>query len=76
MTRQALTTRQAGKIYEALCPTLGFLTQLEQRLAEMGFGPLDPYYQKVKVAQDALHRLTVETHYRSCEGGVGRVRGH
>ena len=73
MTANGITAKQAGKIYEALQPTLGFLTQLEVRLGEMGVGPLDPYLQKVVAARDAFHGLTVETHYRSCEGGVGRA---
>ncbi len=74
MTTNEITTRQAGKIYAALVPTLGFLTQLEVRLGEMGISPLDPYFQKVMAARDAFHGLTVETHYRSCESGVGRSK--
>lgn len=69
-----ITAKQAWKIYEALNPTLGFLTQLETRLAALGLGPLDPYFQKVVAARDAFHSLTVETHYRSCETGVCRSR--
>ena len=74
MTTNGITAKQAGKIYEALLPTLGFLTQVEVRLGEMGVSPLDPYFQKVVAARDAFHGLTVETHSRSCEGGgeVGR----
>lgn len=73
MTRGDLSSRQARKIFDALHPTLGFLTQLERRLLELGFPPTDPYYGKVKAALDAYHRLAVETHYRACETGVGRT---
>ncbi|MFO0840938.1 MAG: hypothetical protein U0797_00885 [Gemmataceae bacterium] len=72
--KEALTTLQAAKIYDALHPTLGFLTQLEARLSQLGLRPTDGYYQKVREALDAFHRLTVETHYLSCTGGVGRAQ--
>src|SRR6478736_6569139 len=62
MTSSDITTRQAEKIYEALRPTLGFLTQLEGRLAELGFSMTDSYFQKVTAARDAFQRLTVESH--------------
>lgn len=75
MTRDEITTKQAEKIYLALRPTLGFLTQLEERLTALGFSSTDDFYRKVLDARDAFHRLTVETHYRSCGSGVGRPRG-
>jgi hypothetical protein len=65
MTSEDLTTKQAEKIYDALRPTLGFLTQLEQRLQEIGFSPNDGYYEKVNAALDAFRRLTIETRRRS-----------
>ena len=46
MTREDITTRQAGKIYEALHPTLGFLTRLEERLGELGL-PDDEFGERV-----------------------------
>jgi hypothetical protein len=36
------------------------------------FPPDDKLYQKVEAAYDAMHRLTVEVHYLSCNG-VGRL---
>lgn len=68
-----ITTKQAAKIYAALQPTLGFLTQLEVRLGELGLSPIDPYLRQVQAVRDVFHGLVVETHYRSCEGGVGRA---
>jgi hypothetical protein len=51
---------------------LGYLGRLARRMEERGFPPDDPYYLLVLRAQDAVHRLSVETHYRSCTSGVGR----
>ncbi len=73
MTNEELSTTQARKIFDALHPTLGFLTQLEVRLGQLGFPPTDEYYRKVLAAREAFHRLTVETHYLSCRSGVGRI---
>jgi hypothetical protein len=63
---QDLTTEQA------IQPTLGFLTQLDRRLAEHGLPPTDGYVRRVTAARDALHDLTVATHYLSLRHGVGR----
>ena len=48
------------------------LNRLLARLDGLGVDPDDPYRQTVIAAQDALHRLLVETHYRSCKRGVAR----
>jgi hypothetical protein len=32
-------------------------------------------YQLIRAAEDALHELWVELHFRSCEGEVGRSPG-
>ena len=61
MTREDITTRQAGKIYEALHPTLGFLTRLEERLGELGLPDDDEYMGKLKAARDAYRALAAET---------------
>ena len=62
MTREDLSTKQAGKIYDALMPTLGFLIRLEARLLELGFSDADSYLEKVKKAQRAFSVLAVDTH--------------
>jgi hypothetical protein len=41
-------------------------------MEKAGFKPDDPVYQLVFKAYDAMHRLSVELHYRSCKSGVGR----
>lgn len=74
MTRadKDLTADQAKKVFAAIQPALGFLNRLEQRLAELGFPPNGGYAQRVTTARDALHDLTVATHYLSLTHGVGR----
>lgn len=72
MRTEVLTTTQAGKIHEALCPTLDFLIRLECRLAEMGLRPTDGYYRKVREALEVFARLAVETRDLSRKGDVGR----
>lgn len=67
-----LTADQARTVFAAIQPTLGFLNQLERRLAELGFPPNGGYVQRVEAARDALHDLTVATHYLSLTHGVGR----
>ncbi len=72
MKAEDLTTTQASMIRDALHPTLGFLTKLETRLAELGFDPTDRLYQLVVGAQDAVHGLSVEVNYLACKSGLGR----
>lgn len=70
MSDKELTRIQAGKIYDALYPMLGFLSQLDGRLAELGFSPADGYLEKVRAAREAYFRLAVETHRLSCSDGA------
>ncbi len=73
MTKDNITTRQAEKIYAALTPTLGFLTQLESRLTEVGFQATDGYYERVRAARAAFLHLTTETHALTRESRVGEA---
>jgi hypothetical protein len=50
---------------------MNYLVRLKTRMEEVGFPPADPLYKLVAGAYDAMHRLSVETHYLSCKG-VGR----
>lgn len=67
-----LSVHQAKSVYAAIQPTLGFLNQLERRLTDLGFCPTAEYLKRVQAARDALHDLTVDTHYRTLGYGVGR----
>lgn len=75
MSGDELTAAEAKAIHEAVRPTLAFLTRLAERLAHLQFGPEHGYYVLVVAARDAVHALSVGTHYRTCEGGVGRPPG-
>jgi hypothetical protein len=66
-----LTREQAAAVGESIGPMLGYLVRLRQRMDKVGFLPGDPLYVLVRDAEDKLHRLSVELHYRSCAGGVG-----
>jgi hypothetical protein len=46
--------------------------RLEKRMVAKGFTPDDRLLQIVRAAQDDLHRVIVELHYRACDGGVAR----
>ena len=50
------------------------LVQYELCDTKEAFTPSDECFAKVATARDAFHRLTVESHYRSCMSGTGRDR--
>ena len=72
MDADDLTTEQAARIREALVPSFGYLTKLCRRMEQTEFTPDDKLYRLAGEAQNAMHHLCVELHYRSCSGGVGR----
>ena len=73
MDSSDLKTWQAERIHKRLVPTLGYLHTLRTRMDQRGFpGEQDKLYRLVQTAYDALHALSIETHYMSCERGVGR----
>ncbi len=68
-----LTTDQAGKIHDAIGPTLGYLARLVERMDRTNLRHGDPkLYALVRAAEDSMHALSVELHYQSCGPGVGR----
>jgi hypothetical protein len=70
-----LTREQAAAVAKSVGLMLGYLVRLRERMGKVGFLPGDPLYQLVRKAEDALHRLSVELHYRSCGSGTGRPTG-
>jgi hypothetical protein len=48
--------------------------RLKRRMAYKGFPPDDSLLVAVCRVEDAMHALSVEVHYLSCDGGVGRKR--
>jgi hypothetical protein len=62
---------QAEKIGRAIHPALGYLYRLRRRM-EQTLDPKDPLFLLVCQAYDAMHRLSVDLHYRSCGSVAGR----
>jgi hypothetical protein len=74
MDRETLKRWQAAKLHEALHPTVGYLYRLRERMQKAGFPPGDLLFQRVCQAYDAVHRLSIELHYLSCDGTGGPSR--
>lgn len=72
MDFRQITVEQAAKVREQLLPSLRHLQALRNRLQQRGFLPDDRLRQLVEQAHDAVHRLTIDLHYRSVKGGVCR----
>jgi hypothetical protein len=70
-----LTREQAAALSAKIGPMLDYLVRLRMRMQKVGFLPGDPLYVLVRDAENKLHHLSVELHYRSCAGGVGRPDG-
>jgi hypothetical protein len=73
MTRDDIKTEQGAAMYKAVWPMLNYLTRLLQRMERVGFPRNDPLYQSVKKAREAVLSLSIDLHYMSCSGGVGRI---
>ena len=73
--RMNLTREQAAAVAKEVGPMLGYKVRLRRRMEKVGFLPGDPLYRLMREAEDKLHALSVELHYRSCAGGVGRLDG-
>ena len=71
-SRRTLSRAEADRIYQTIHSALGYLTRLQQRMAEVGFTPEDEYFRLVSRALDSVHHLATETYYLSCKEGVGR----
>jgi hypothetical protein len=63
---------QAEKIKQAVGPMLRDLSFLKERMENTGFAQTDKFMQIVSKAWEGVYHLSVEAHYLSCEGGVGR----
>ena len=74
MTSDDVTREQAEVLKRKLRPMLDYLGRLKSRMTRRQFTPGDPLLVAVCRAEDAMHALTVEVHYLSCEYSVGRRR--
>lgn len=71
-----ITSDQYGLLHRFLGSPMRRLLNLRRRLERAGAVPGEPYYDQVCRCVGELHKLTVETHYRSCSSGVARGPEH
>lgn len=65
---------QAERISKEMFHCVNYLSRLQGRMVEVGFVRKDKLLQLVREAYDAMRCLSVELHYLSCQGGVGRPK--
>lgn len=61
----------ARALAERLRPMLGYLSRLTKRMEQERFPVDDELYLSARGAYNAMHDLTVKTHYLSCKGQTG-----
>jgi hypothetical protein len=64
-----LTRAQARALKNKLQPMLGYLSRLKRRMVRRGFPNDDRLMRAVVEAENAMHALSVETHYLSMNDG-------
>jgi hypothetical protein len=67
MDSSRLTSDQLDARSGKVAPILAYLNALQERMERTGFPPDDELYLLVKQANDAVHRLRIDLHYRSCD---------
>jgi hypothetical protein len=72
MGSQSLAPDQAKRLSKALFPLLNYLLRLKTRMEAVGLLPDDKLFGLVRKAHEDVHALSVEVHYLSCAGGVGK----
>jgi hypothetical protein len=78
MTSDDQSPERCDALSKQIGPMLGYLGWLSKRMAKAGIPPGDPQSVLICRAEDAMHRLRVDVHYRSVEvrrGGCQAVRG-
>jgi hypothetical protein len=71
MDADDLTPEQCAELPARLRPTLYYLSRVRTRMDRRHFPPQDELRLKVQAACEAMHRLTVDLHYRTCPGRAG-----
>lgn len=72
MDETTIESWQASRVWQALYPSINYVYRLRTRMEKVGFTPNDKLFVLVCDAFEALHALSNELHYLSCESGVGR----
>jgi hypothetical protein len=62
-----LSRDQLDRLNETIRPMFGYLHRLQGRMDTAGFVPSDKLYRLVSEAFNAMHSLSIELHYRSCD---------
>jgi hypothetical protein len=75
MDSRDLTAAQADAILKRLAPMVCYLAKLRDRMGKRAFPPDDELFALAKQAHDAMHNLSIRTHYLSCRHGVGQPSG-
>ena len=73
MPGKQIDRMHARQIRDSLYPAGNYLIRLRERMDKVGFASSDPLYRLVMRAQEIMQALSMELHYRSWEGGVGRA---
>ena len=67
MNSRTLTVQQAEQLQQAISEHAQYFGRLRTRMEKIGFVPGDPLYERVKMAHDAMHDLSVHVHYLVCD---------
>jgi hypothetical protein len=67
MTSDDLSPEQCDALSKQIGPMLSYLGRLSKRMAKARFPHDDPLRVLVGRAEDAVHRLRIDVHYRSVE---------
>jgi hypothetical protein len=62
---------QAKKLHDKIGPMVAYLHRLQNRMEETGRNS-GKLYELVRKAHLAIHTLSMDLHYISCESGVSR----
>ncbi len=57
---------EAAILRDAVAPACRYLRRLHERMCAQAFDREDEVFRAVVAANDALHRLSLTLHYRSC----------
>ena len=72
MTSHDLSKPQIESLKAQVGWMLRYLAGLQMRMIKRKFVESDPLLQRVRAAHSAVHAMSVELHYLSCDSGVGR----
>jgi hypothetical protein len=72
VTSADLSKEQIHRLKAQATRHLRYFNRLVDRMTRVGFPPSDSLWIGAVQARNALHALSVELHYLTCDSGVGR----